>query len=258
LHKIVFMNIIRIKLSLLVLLFLIVVQQGFTQKSTFKKSDPDPKVKSMTEEHFLINVNSEPGDQLTLSHYYENTFDSFGNRIQDKEYDSAGNLVRVYKYYNTGNQRNKLELFNESGKLVRTIEYVYSEDGLLDFDQSYDGSGNPEKRFVYTYDDKGRVREDYSYFNGDEFHMRFTYTYNYKDQVDRNFRFDSEGNLLEIRYYAYDNSGNIISEKIMDEAGATIDITSFQYVYDKRRNWTERTIHKNGQPVKLIKRHLVY
>jgi len=241
----------------LVLLFVLLAFQGVAQKSTFKKVDPHSKVKSMTEKHFLIDVNQEAGQQLILSHYYENTFDSFGNRIKDLEYDAEGNLIKTYTYYNTGDQRNKLELTDENGKLIRTIEYVYDENGLLDYDQSYDGKGNPEKRFAYIYDDEGKVREDYSYF-GSDFHMKFTYTYNYKGEVERNFRFDSTSNLQEIRYYTYDDEGNVVSEEIKDKHGKLIETTTFQYVYDKRNNWVERTIHKDGKPVKLVRRTLVY
>ena len=211
----------------------------------------------MTEKHFLIDVNQEPGQQLILSHYYENNFDSFGNRIKDQEYDAEGNLIKTYTYYNTGKQRNKLELADENGKLIRTIEYVYNEDGLLDYDQSYDGKGNPEKRFAYSYDDEGKVREDYSYF-GSDFHMKFTYTYNYKGEVERNFRFDSTSNLQEISYYTYDKEGNVVLEKVTDKDGKLIETTTFQYVYDKKNNWIERTIHKDGKPLKLIRRNLVY
>jgi hypothetical protein len=242
----------------LTVLLLFVTFQGIAQKSTFKSSDPQPKVKSMTEKHYLIDANQDAGKQLILSHYYKNSFDSFGNRIQDREYDSAGNLIKTYKYYNTGDHRNKLELTDHNGKLIRTIEYVYNEDGLLDYDQSYDGKGNPEKRFVYSYDDKGKIREDYSYDNDNEFQMKFTYTYNFKDEVDRNFRFDNKGNLLEIRNYAYDQNGNMISEKVTDKEGNPIKTTTFQYVYDKKGNWTEKTIHKSGKPIILIKRELVY
>ena len=244
--------------NFLILFILFLDFQGLAQKSSFKSSDPHPRVKSMTEKHFLINADQEPGEQLILSHYYENSFDSFGNRIQDMVYDSAGNLIKVYKYYNTGNLRNKLELTDESGKLMRTIEYVYNEDGLLEYDQSYDGDGKPDKRFVYSYDDKGKVREDYSYHNGNEFHMKFTYTYNFKNEVDRNFRFDNQGNLLEIRNYTYDQQGNIISERVSDKDGNLIQTTTFQYVYDRKNNWTEKTIHKTGKPVILVKRELVY
>lgn len=241
----------------LVFLCVLIAFQGIAQKSAFKKADPHNKVKSLTEKHFLIEVNHEAEQQLVLSHYYENTFDSFGNRIKDLEFDAEGNLIKTYTYYNTGNQRNKMEMTDENGKLIRTIEYAYDENGLLDYDQSYDGKGNPEKRFAYSYDDEGKVREDYSYF-GSDFHMRFTYTYNDKGEVERNFRFDSTGNLQEIRYYTYDAEENVVSEKVTDKNGKLKETTTFQYVYDKRNNWVERTIHKDGKPIKLIRRTLVY
>ncbi|MBU1368907.1 MAG: hypothetical protein KJ754_00905, partial [Bacteroidetes bacterium] len=111
---------------------------------------------------------------------------------------------------------------------------------------------------VYKYDEEGVLREDYSYLNSGEFNMKFTYTYDYKGNIDRNFRFSANGNLKEVRHYKYDENNNIVSEIVKNDAGDTLKSTVYQYVYDKKNNWVEKTIIIDNQPVKLIKRKLTY
>ncbi|MBU2558066.1 MAG: hypothetical protein KJ578_09840 [Bacteroidetes bacterium] len=248
----------NIKFLTIVTFFCVIAPTLNAQKNNYKQKDPISRVASMTEKHFLIDTSREPGEQIILSHYYISSFDDNGNRVEDLEFDSKDKQLKKYKYSYTGDQRDTLIITDSEAKLMRTIIYSYDDNGLLANDQSYDANGKPEKQFVYKYDEEGVLREDYSYLNSGEFNMKFTYTYDYKGNIDRNFRFSADGNLKEVRHYKYDENNNIVSEIVKNDAGDTLKSTVYQYVYDKKNNWVEKTIIIDNQPVKLIKRKLTY
>lgn len=239
-------------------LFIISFSAAIAQQNALNQDDPSGKLYKMTEKHFSIDVNREPGDQLVLHKYFLCEFDKNGNRGGDKEFDAMDNLLKKYSYENADGRRQKLIISDAEGKVVRTVVYTYNKKGLLENDQSYDATGKPEKTFVYKYDDAGVLRENYSYLNAGEFEMKYTYTYDYNKNIDRNFRFNEGGNLVEERQYKYNKNKQLISEVVKNEQGEILKSTAFQYVNDKKNNWIEKTIVVDNHPVKLIKRKITY
>lgn len=237
---------------------MLISPQAGAQQNALNLDDPIGGVAKMTEQYFSIDVNREPGEQLILSNYFVCKFDKNGNRVEDLEFDAKDNLLKKYSYENVKGKREKLVITDSKGKLIKTIVYTYNEKGLLENDQSYDATGKPEKTFVYQYDDKGVLRENYSYLKAGEFEMKYTYTYDFKGNIDRNFRFTQGGFLLEERQYKYDQKNQPVSEVIKNETGDILESITCQYVYDKKRNWIEKTTLMDNHPVKLVKRKITY
>jgi len=239
-------------------LLTLVLPQAGAQQNFLNKDYLVGKLSKMTEQHFSIDVNREPGEQLVLHKYFVCEFDKEGNRLIDREFDAMDNLLKKYSYENVKGKREKLVVTDAKGKLIRTVIYTYNKKGLLENDQSYDAAGKPEKTLIYAYDDKGLLRENYSYLKAGEFEMKYSYTYDYKGNIDKTICFTEGGNLVEERQYKYNENGQVISELIKNELGEILKSTTFQYVTDKKKNWTEKTVLVDKHPVNLIKREIVY
>lgn len=240
------------------LLFMLILPQADAQQNMLNQDDPAGKLTKMTEKHFLIDTSREPGDQLVLKHYIVTKFNKNGNRVEDLEFDANNNLFKKNSYENTDGKRQKLVITDAKAKLIKTVIYTYNEKGLLENDQSYDAGGKPEKTLIYVYDDKGLLRENYSYLKAGEFEMKYSHIYDYKGNIDKTLCFTEGGNLVEERQYKYNENGQVISELVKNELGEILKSTTFQYVTDNKKNWTEKTVLVDKHPVNLIKREIVY
>ena len=108
-----------------------------------------------------------------------------------------------------------------------SIVVQFNKDGNMTDSSSYDKYGVLKEKCIYKYDKDGNKTE-YSQYNADgELDGKYKYEYNEDGEITM-----------------YDNGPNKKSKA--------------EYIYDKKRNWIERTYSENDKQITIIKREIEY
>ena len=177
--------------------------------------------------------------------------------------DSLNSERRIFNVSN-------IENFDENGFLSSNIRYTnygyYMEKKIYAYDSignklsetSYGKSENPLFTYYYKYDNHNNLIEVYA-LNSDGEIL----------QEKKEFKYDKNNKMIETKYYdidnglsdttinKYDNTGNLI-ESIITNIRSEKYISTYQYKFDKNRNWMTKTEYYNNSPVSIIERKIDY
>lgn len=151
------------------------------------------------------------------------SYDSDGNLLERARYGPGG-VPRWWTQYEHDTAQNRMlwTTYYSDGRILRQGEEQYDEDGRLALEVHRDEVKETYQEVRYAYDTQGRpISERTS---------------------------DSDGSLLSVRRIRYDELGNIAEETESRFDGTLTRRVLYQYRYDERGNWIERTISERKKP----------
>jgi len=211
----------------------------------------------------------EKGEILGANNY-KIIYDETGNKIEENWYNSDGslNFKLIYKYDENGNKIEAI-YYTSSGHSDEKLTYKYDQQGNQIEINLYNSDGSLNIKRTYKYDKKGNQIEENEYNSDGSLNKKWTYKYDKKGNKIKENWYNSDGNLVSKCDYKYDKKGNknefiiyhldgSISMTIKyDENGNKIgeinhtpkDIypfATYQYEYDKQKNWTKKIEFEDG------------
>ncbi len=163
----------------------------------------------------------EKSNQLkSITKYVYNDHDDC---IESKEYDPKGNLTEQKSYeriYDDQGYEIQKKTYNENGKLVSSIEYLYDNCGNPVQTIRKDADGNIIVKRKDIYSEKGLKTESIDYV---------------ADGID----YMADGIGEQKHLYAYDNKGNRVLSAHYASGTAYPSWWTTSYVYDAQGNWIE-------------------
>lgn len=211
--------------------------------------------------------------------FKETTYNEQGDPVKiysDYTYVERYFITENFEYiYENGKMLQCLSKTDEESSKPDKIIYTYDENGnLIKFEEKrgLDESGNPSytRYETYEYDENGNVTKKELFFDG-VMNYRHTYEYDAKGNKTKEtilnfenkteeiiYTYDENGNLIKTfkpteKYsltneYTYNDRGDVLSEKIIQEMYET-DFTQtvdkiYEYEYDEKGNITKK-ITKN-------------
>ena len=178
----------------------------------------------------------EKGDKRWQKSYESDNksiYNDNGNRIEDNKYDKDGELTNKWKGKYDVNE-NLIE-----GK-------YYDEDGELSF------------KWKFKYDDNGNLIESNGYDKDGELTSKYKSKYDVNGNLIESIRYDEDGELRIKLKFKYDDNGNQIEEKNYDEDGELENKYIYEYKFDDKENWIQKTIFKDDKPTFIIEREIKY
>lgn len=150
----------------------------------------------------------------TLLSYENNLFDMDRNILKKEKFDNKDVLQSTSEYEYKNGMKTSWKVFNESGGLLSTTLYIYSETVLMRIDSLSPG-GELEEYFELVYDDNGMLLEN-NHFNSDD-KIQDSRSFEYKngflsmELVNR-----KNGSVLRKIMYKNDQFGNPVETVFMD------------------------------------------
>ena len=163
---------------------------------------------------------------------YRNTFeyDADKRKIAETRTDPNGKMVSKTTWeYENGRLSTKID-FNENNEIEYSEKFEYDAKGNLVRHTSF-SKIDGEMRNEYVYDAKNN-KTAWSIQKGDKTEMRAVYT--------------------------YDKAGLQTSYSISNGEGRVMDARAYKYEYDKKGNWTKKTVMINKQPMFITERKITY
>jgi len=245
------------KTKSLVILAFIFSSHLYGQKNDLKKLNLNGKIKSIHEYYQTFTEKDTSKKSLQTLSYF-NHFDKQGNKIEDIKYSPDGKVDKKYEYlYNKFGQRTEQNQYTSDEKLSRKITYKYDEKGNITEDNSYSSEGKLEKKFTYKYDEKGNVIEDMSFDSNNKLQKKFTHSYDNTGNKIENNRYSAQGTLDKKINYKYNIYMDVIEEIFTNIDGSKVNYY-YEYKYDKKNNWTEKTSCKEKEIISIITREIKY
>ncbi|MEO8761290.1 MAG: hypothetical protein ABI388_08115 [Bacteroidia bacterium] len=166
-----------------------------------------------------------------------NSYNSFGNRVETKEYNEDGSQRDryVYRHDSIGN----------------IIEWkAYDEKDVLDarYKCKYDSSGNIIKRSSFL-SDTCFLEEDSCVYDYE------TYTYDKKRNLTGYNKYKGSGQIYSRSNYKYDEKNNLVEDIGVFGDFSTID--TFTYEYDNKGNWIKKMVYEHREYI-VITRKIEY
>jgi hypothetical protein len=213
------------------------------------------------------------------------------------EYDKKGRLVvkdetrheyKTYYNYGTCDSLSTQKKYYRNNKLMEEIVFQYDSldqkiskteyrDGKITFDLAYDGKGNilstksyGENDSLYSvhtnaYDKYGHRIEETSYNGNMHADYKWVYEYDNSNKLAKETHYDSYGanngsdTLVTQTVYGYNKNGDV-QEIIKTElfGGDATQRQTFEYKYDKHKNWIKKTGYLNVKPIFIQERKIKY
>jgi hypothetical protein len=189
----------------------------------------------------------------------------------------------LYFFYNENDKITEEKLINPQGGLISDIEHKY-DIAQNEIERRFkDENGKIQNRILYKYDDNKKVIEEldsnfvlHQYWElkniynleglnveilylslNDSLLKRSTYTYLNK-HVDEACFYNNKNELISKTTYKYDSQLNVTSKLTYYPFDKKTEKRTFEYEYDKNKNWTSLKEYINNEPGDIIIRKLEY
>lgn len=224
------------------------------------------KVKSIKESNYKVAENFGVIVKKDLLHTEYYKFDFYGRLKEKNEFTAKGTLDKKYIFeFNTKGKCVSMNRYHPNGNLYGKMIYHYNESGNIVRYTVVNEKGDVKFRILYEYE-KEVLKSETLYKNDTNVISFKTYENDiYGNIIVENYFTDKKQLQLEKTTYAYDKKGNLIKKgnykikKEVEKAGFyLVDQISYVYKYDKKYNWTQKTIFKNNVPQEIVERELLY
>lgn len=194
-------------------------------------------------------------------------------------------LSEILHYsYNLNDRLDYEKLLNSKDELISIVKHEYDAKQNESAKRFLDGKSKIQGGILYTYDDKKNVVEEVHFDS--VFHQNFkqiksythegfvneikylsmkdsllrrvTNSYLPNNQLGETCSYYGQNELVSKTTFEYDENLNITSKLIWSPIDKTSVKHTFQYRYDKYKNWTSRNEFVNNEPVDMITRKLDY
>lgn len=196
-------------------------------------------------------------DSLSEILYY--TYNENGKIVEEKLVNTHGTLISNVEHEYDKNQ-NEIErrFIDENEKVQGQISYRYNDKNILTEVISFNNIIHQHWRQKYFYNQKGLNVEILFLSMNDSLLNRSTYTYTPDRQVSESCNYNSKNILTVKTMYNYDNQLNIINKVIYYPLENTTEKNTFEYLYDKYKNWTSQKTYTNNEISDITVRELEY
>lgn len=126
----------------------------------------------------------------------------------------------------------KKTYYDASGKAISRVDRTYDQNGKIQKEHIYSLEGAPEGNYTeYETDEQGRVTEGIIYKeNGSPMGITLSYEYDKKGNLSKII--ESTEELEQIMLYEYDNEGNVIHRKFLEDQNVFYD-EEVENIYDQ-------------------------
>jgi len=221
-------------------------------------------------------------DEFSLFSNYYVLYNNRGNILTEIEYDLDGSIDNKSTYsYDKNNRVLEIIWLNNDGSQDRWIS-KYDEHGYLVEDKWYEDDGSLYLKYQYVNDNNGNILSTSCYAADGTLKSKFIKKYDQKNNLlehkeynslgeiilEQQNRYDKSGNRIEKIYKrsdfynmslsSYDDKNNVIEEIDYSSDGKVKEKRTYSYEYDKKNNWTTKIHYRNGNPLYIIEREIMY
>ena len=248
------------------------------KKTGWERANLQGKVKSVLQVGFTINQN---GQEIPMNSEMFTQYDKKGKTIKMSS-KQQGTTINFIDVYNEEGQIIESASRDDANTLLSKNVYEYDERGNLTKHDLETPDGNSFMTRLNAYDSNDRLIERQECVAGicDD---KTTYTYNNNNKVAEEIRYDKDkitkktvytydahGNLTEKNVYAADNTlqqrvvssfdknNNEVKVSFFDKDGNNTKTETYEYTYDKKKNWTKKKITVNGTPSAVLVQTIKY
>jgi YD repeat-containing protein len=181
---------------------------------------------------------------------------SSGELLRYTRYDNEGTYIweRIITYDAGSGLRLNEQKRLKNGTIQYTLSYDYDNQNRVIRETEFDSNQRETKRIDYSYDDRDRLIEERIFrLRGSDLVLEqraiYTYDSNTTDYTGK-MLYKDETRLEEIVTRTYDEEGNCILERHLDEGGALHQEITMEY--DSHKNLTKKAITKMDGGIYLL------
>lgn len=237
------------KLSLLIVSVLCVLFSYAQCKSDLEQINVKGPVKQIKSTGIEIKEGVEEPSHIKISE-----FDKSGKELGytfASKYDDMQPTKTTYEFNDKGLKVEE-KRYNLKGKVNATLKYQYDEKGNM-IEEVYYMYGAMDSYSYYKYNENCD-RTEYQVFSSDS-SVWLWYTYKYEDGLLTEV-YDKV--RLGTSKYKHDKNGNAIEYRDYDKDGNEVELRTYEYKYDKRGNWTKKTLFKDDEATWIDKQEITY
>lgn len=177
----------------------------------------------------------------------------------EKALNPKGGLITETKHeYDARQNEIEKKFFDENAKILGGIRYRYDDKNNVVEELHYDSVFNQNLKQEKKYSREGLNVETVYLTMKDSILRRVTNVFLPNKQVGETCIYYGRNELVSRTSYEYDEQLNLIRKLIYSAQDKTTETHTFEYTYDKYKNWTSRNEYLNKEPVDMIIRKIEY
>lgn len=188
---------------------------------------------------------------------FVDTYDEKGLLSESASKDDSNTLLskNLYEYDERGNlTRHDVE--TPSGEIFMSRLNAYDANDRL-IERSECMVGICDEKIVYIYNADNKVSEE-NHYSKEKLSKKVLFTYDAKGNIVEKRVVDAENALQQRVVSTFDANDNAVEVKYFDKEGKVSKTETYLFVYDKKKNWTKKTMSVNGKPEIVFVQKLKY
>lgn len=188
-------------------------------------------------------------------------FNKEGQELEYQGLEKEQQVVMVAKsLYNAQGLYRGFESYDANGVLTERSEVRLSSENLVEYARIYDVHSEMKLRAIIesAYDNRGNPISN-THFDAEKKQLfKTTSNYNAKNQKTNERDYDDLGNIIEVRTFTYNDAGDLIQKKTLNNRRNKIRTLSYQYKLDDYGNWIQKREYKKGKLRTVWQRQITY
>lgn len=202
-------------------------------------------------ERVAYNHQQNPTNRIV---YY---YDTKGNVTGENSYGSTDMIASKIEYsYNDKNQKVREVHLKKDGIKDYEILHAYGDDKVIST-KIFNSKGEMSYEERKGYDNEGNLISHYTYDKFDNVKSLEQYTYDGNANKTGWIVYNNDKMILKANY-GYDKHGNLASLMAVDYNGVVQESEVYNYQYDEKGNWIQKSLIKDNRPAIITKRTIVY
>jgi hypothetical protein len=209
--------------------------------------------KGQKSSRILYNRNGSVFQSTTYSYNVQGDLLAF--QTTDAKGRVNGSVTYNYQY-NDSAQKVKAVMHDALTKKSYVFRYTRETDGSTKTYRLYENNSQ-DSILVRSFDKRGNLASLFLYGKNQNVLWKYTYTYNEQGSPTEELVYS--GTELAIVYkWKYDALGNLTEYNVCRPSGENCEVWTYKYAFDMQGNWIKATEYRNGKPVFIKERQIVY
>jgi len=254
---------------------------GFSQENSIDLKTENLKGNVLSFQNKTFILDKDSGDEA-LKYNEKYIFDKSGSIISIENFGTQPTLISKDLFVYKNGRLVTVTTYNSTGSTDKSTQYEYDDTGKIEAQKKMNSSGKLQYHTTYLYNKAGQLAGQHKLIPSINYTMKENYAYNSKGQLlekakiarigttketyaynevglmSKKSEYNAMGELFSVIAYQYNDYDDKIDLKKYDATGSLNYFEKYEYVYDSKGNWIERTSFEKGEKVSVEKRKITY
>lgn len=201
---------------------------------------------------YLVTTDGEPVGSIAYA------YNNAGLKVCEKNHDADGHPTDKSVFFYKKNKLDRIEKYTAEENLSGRVNYEYDKENNVNYTRYYNFKGELLQTMEQSLSKRGLPSVTKVYGREGDLANWREEKYNSAGLLEKLTVKESDGSVVMVATFLYDDMGNPISQTAVDENGEAFLPHTWKYTYDDQKNWLKCIEFEGDKPLYVTVRTIEY